>query len=168
MLEQNDSNKMMLCLSCAAVFKKTTNTSSCPDCGREVDFDKFNKMLRSAKSAVYFGYMYPKAYEKQRREKGKVTTKYRLIDPDLLLQFIGIAAISGIIGGASYDIVKKIARKIISNYEVVNSKKEVTNNINDGYVDDVINYVEEYYERQKGFDGKYEGIGPEDFIDIWK
>jgi hypothetical protein len=64
---------------------------------------------------LYYGFQYRRIYEKQIETTGKITAEHALADPAALSCFLAVAALSGIIGGVSYDLVKKVVRKILSN-----------------------------------------------------
>lgn len=102
-----------ICFNCASLYSLSiTDQYTCPYCKHSFDADFYKEILDYAKTAVYYGYDYRKKYEEQIQAEGKITTRYYLSDPFAIACFIGVAALSGIIGNASYDLVKKAIGKI--------------------------------------------------------
>ena len=87
------------------------------------------------------------SYEKQMNDQGKITRKSALFDPVTIFCFIGIAALSGIIGNASYNLIQKVIAKILK------KSREVSDNIgqdkitllNELNIEVFIQYINEYY-----------------------
>ncbi len=101
---------MKLCLSCASIID---NGNSCSACGSPISRD-YDIIVSAAKSSVEFGILYRNYYESQLTRNGEISSKASIVPPDQWLVFIGIAALSGIVGNASYDLIKSVIRKIIS------------------------------------------------------
>ncbi len=138
-----------LCFKCASIYNlSSADEYSCPFCHYSIDEALYRRVLNYAKTAVYYGYDYRKAYEQQMHTDGKIAKKYALLDPVTIACFIGVAALSGIIGGASYDLVKRVIGKIMR------SSKEVSDNIgqdkirvsNETDIKVFIQYVQEFHE----------------------
>jgi hypothetical protein len=107
------ASNQFFCFSCGAIFiAKDEIALSCPDCGFSYDIHNYRKILNYALKVTRFGYCYRRRYEINYDETFKHKIRYYLGPIDQILIFIGVAAISGIIGGASYDLVKRIRNKI--------------------------------------------------------
>lgn len=112
MTNENDAS-CAICFNCASLYiPSNAGQYTCPYCKHSFDVDLYEEILEYAKTAVYYGYDYRKKYEEQTDKDDKVTTTYCLNEPLAIACFIGVAAISGIIGNASYDLVKKVVGKI--------------------------------------------------------
>jgi hypothetical protein len=103
---------MILCLHCATIIED--NSVECPACGESVNLRVYNRILEKIDQYILFGYHYRQKYEEQYAEAGKIETKYAIELSNELFSWIGLAVLSGIIGGASWDFVKFISKKIAS------------------------------------------------------
>lgn len=103
-----------ICLGCANVSSMTKKGGCyvCCNCGHTVSWRLYKQLVCSAANCAYYGYLYREAYEKQLRAQKKITTYYALPEPSVLLVFCALAALSGIVGNASYDFVKKIVKRL--------------------------------------------------------
>jgi hypothetical protein len=138
-----------LCFKCASIYTSSSaDEYICPFCHYSIDEALYRKILNYAKIALYYGYDYRKAYEQQIHTDSKIAKKYALSDPVTVACFIGVAALSGIIGGASYDLVKRVIGKIMR------SSKEFSDNIgqdkitvsNETDIKVFIQYIQEFHE----------------------
>lgn len=142
-------SQLVLCFSCANVFRlKKEMNLTCPECGFTVNLDNYEKLFKYANDAVYFGYCYRKTYEKDFKNEGKITNRYALAPLSEIFIFIGIAAICGIIGGISYDIVKKVISKMkykTSNIKIKYYYKDLNKILNDSKELRIfIEYIDEF------------------------
>jgi uncharacterized membrane protein YvbJ len=103
---------MNLCLNCATLIDE--EAYACHSCGRAHDSVRYARLVRTASRYAELGVVYRSRYEAQLRRHGKIIEKYDLTPPEWLI-FISIAALSGIIGNAAYDVVKAIINKIVNN-----------------------------------------------------
>jgi len=71
--------------------------------------------MRLAYAAVRYGYQYRARYEAD-LAAGDVQSRYALPFPDGAAVFIALAAVSGIIGGASYDLVKSVVARLLRRF----------------------------------------------------
>lgn len=147
MTKQNNIS-YALCFNCASIYPLTHDSQYiCPSCGFAVDGRLYGRIIEYAKAAVYFGYNYRKFYEKQLDVNGKITKKAALFDPVTLACFLGVAALSGVIGNMSYDLVKKALRKITKNSNKLN--KDIGQNkisfSKDSEINIFIQYVKEFH-----------------------
>lgn len=105
--------KYYLCFSCANVFEHKEDIDIiCPKCKHKISSVRYNKIYKYASDSAYYGYDYRCAYEEQLKEDGEINTHYSLIELGQAVDFVTIAAISGIIGGLSHDALKVLCRKI--------------------------------------------------------
>jgi len=111
--------------------------------------------MNYAMSSVYYGYDYRKKYDKQITEKGEITTVHALSDSATILNFLAVAALSGIIGGISYDAVKKIFRQILNLAK--NCKENIGQDKIEFYVD---NDIDIFIQMIKEFHFDFEGVSP--------
>lgn len=102
------SGAINLCFKCAELHEG----GKCPFCGEEHP-DDYDAIVERAKQAYEMGINYRKFFEDQIVSEGKVKCYASLVPPEQWLVFIGVAALSGIIGNASYDLVKNVIKKII-------------------------------------------------------
>ena len=137
-----------LCFNCASVYKLSNkNKLKCPYCKHCIDIELYKKILSFAKTAVHFGYVYRKKYEEQIQTADEIKTVYCLPDPSAVACFIGVAALSGIIGGAAYDTVKKVISKIMESSKKINQDKGKSKIKiqNDDDIRIIFQYTQEFY-----------------------
>lgn len=103
----------ILCLTCANAFSAEESNNVCPVC-KTASRDSYRRLVRYSELAMRYGYQYRDVYERD-LARGPLTRFYSLIDLPPIFQFLGIAALSGIIGNISYDVLKYVVRKIIKN-----------------------------------------------------
>ena len=146
---KQDSLSQALCSKCASIYTLPRVAEyRCPFCHHHADKVLYEKIFNYAKKAVYYGYSYRKAYEEQILKDGRIAKRYFSPEPAAILCFIGIAALSGIIGGASYDLVKKIISKIMGSSNsraegIDEAKIKICNNRD---IKVFIQYIQEFHE----------------------
>jgi len=127
--------KYVLCFNCCSIFSAKNNPDKkCPECGYCPNPRQYKNIMTYAISSVYYGHDYRQRYEKQLAETGEITARYALSGPAIILSFLAVAALSGIIGGISHDIVKKvfqvISRKAIKHKDDIRQNKiHITNDM---------------------------------------
>ncbi len=105
-----------LCLNCAELNpKEHLAIYKCSKCGFEIQKHGYLKLYKYSEEAIRYGHDYRKAYEKQMANSGKIEIKFCLHDPQEWTVYLGLAALSGVIGNASFEVVKSVAQKIIQN-----------------------------------------------------
>ncbi|WHP31743.1 hypothetical protein QMG90_01985 [Trabulsiella odontotermitis] len=102
----------------------------CHCCG-EAYPDDYEAILERSAQAYEMGVWYRQFFEKQVKSHGKINCYASLLPPEQWLIFIGVAALSGVIGNATYDLVKSVIKKIIET-----AKSEGANEIADKYDSD--------------------------------
>ncbi len=138
-----------LCFNCASVYcLSNADEYTCPYCNHSIDAAFYKRIFDYAKIAVYYGYDYRKKYEEQVQADGKITIKYVLPDPVTVACFLGVAALSGIIGGASYDMVKKVIGRIIGGSkkigrDVGQAKIHISNETD---INVFVQYIQEFHD----------------------
>ncbi len=120
-------SRNIICFGCAQIIEVQSPTSSiiCPKCGYEMNTKQYYEIVDFARDAYYFGFDYRRAYEDQLMLKGSLKTHYYLAEPFEIAVFIAAAVVSGIIGNASYDVVKKAVKKILGQDTTKDYNKEV-------------------------------------------
>lgn len=102
----------MLCLKCATILED--DMAECHTCGEPIDHKAYERILEKANQYILFGYHYRKAYEDQYLRLGTIETKYHLGILGESFAWLGLSVLSGVIGGASWDFVKSLSKKIAS------------------------------------------------------
>lgn len=145
-----------ICFNCASIFPIVEDKElSCHDCGYAVKAETYNKIMNYAFDAAYFGHLYRKAYEKQLAEKKEIKRRYFLGEPSTILCFVAVAALSGVIGNLTTELVKKIYRAIASkakkcNEDIGQKEDAFLNNFD----------IDVYIEEVKIFHNDFQGIDP--------
>ncbi len=102
-----------LCLGCAHIFPSTeTEGISCPACGFLNEGPTFRKLLTYATVAADYGYGYRAVYEEELEEQGEIPA-YGMLPISEVFVWMALAALSGIVGGASWEIAGAAVRRII-------------------------------------------------------
>ena len=104
----------VLCLQCAATFPLSSGQLViCPDCSWSISISDFEQLRREAKRVAKFGHQYRQIYQEQLEREGEVTTAYFLSDPPEWLILAAMAALTGVIGNAAYDVVKQVIGRLL-------------------------------------------------------
>ena len=108
--------KKALCLGCASIISVGPSPQElicCPYCRKEQKFKDYDHILNKTANAINYCYLCPTDYE-QRTDRGREARHhYKLIECAEALKWIGLASLSGVIGAASWALVKKVIKKII-------------------------------------------------------
>lgn len=100
----------VLCLNCATVFEAAQSaTYTCPNCDYGFDLETLLKRTKLAGNAVHFGYQYRTVYEEA--EEGP-RAHYSLLLLHEIVEWVVLAVVSGLIGGASTELAKRAIAKI--------------------------------------------------------
>lgn len=101
-----------LCLGCAQIIPSCdAENFSCSFCGFEHSGPVQRKLLHYAASAAHYGYLYRGLYEKELEENGEIPA-YDIAPVSDALTWMALAALSGIIGGASWELAGAAVRCI--------------------------------------------------------
>ena len=100
-----------LCLNCATLFRSAqSEIYKCPECGYELSLETLLERTKLAGDAVHFGYQYRIVYEEQPKEG--LQARFSLLLLHEIVEWITLAAISGLVGGASTELAKRAIAKI--------------------------------------------------------
>jgi len=99
-----------LCLACATIFDLEA-VAVCPVCTSRHDEDLYHRVADLAHDVVYHGHLYRRKYE-DNITSGDTRARYLLVEPSDVLVWLGITVLSGILGGASWDLVRAVAGRI--------------------------------------------------------
>ncbi len=106
--KENDFRK--ICFHCASIYEmEDGEILTCPTCGRSIHLSEYERVMQSIRRAVFGGWTCRLEYEDA--EEGK---RYYTEPCGEILNFIAVAAVSGIIGNLSTAILRKVYCKISS------------------------------------------------------
>ena len=104
--------KHFLCLDCGNLFAdEITSLLVCNECGRENKREDLIHMYRYAADAFYFGHQYRHIYQNRNAISEKI--RFHIPFAGEIFAWIMMAALSGVIGNATYDVVKLAIKRII-------------------------------------------------------
>ena len=101
------SNKkaFVLCVGCAAMsLDRGLAILVCPQCGFRIGRKRYRRLVDYAHDAALYGHVYPERYKRD-RDEGRGDRRY-FIEIGEALVFAAVAALSGVIGNATYDAIK--------------------------------------------------------------
>jgi hypothetical protein len=101
-----------LCFECATVYAGGKRQRRCPKCGKSINRLKYQRIVDASYEAVQYGHLYRDYFERLEGRDGART--WACLAVDEIWVFAGVAALSGIIGNASYEVVKAVIRKIVA------------------------------------------------------
>lgn len=105
--KENDFRK--ICFYCASIYEaEDKEVLVCPICGKSISMAEYERIMQGMRQAVFGGWTCRIQYENEKNE-GK---RYYTEQCGEILNFVAIAAASGVIGNVSYDIVKKVLNKL--------------------------------------------------------
>jgi hypothetical protein len=161
MKRRRDKSREILCLSCAHVFlsRKGTNAhvAVCPKCGRSTNLSEFDELYRDAARILRYGHSYRAIFERQIKEQGEIRSRASLADAPSWLVFATVAALSGIIGNASYDLIKHAIRR----FQRSHPKRPDYGNVNlktDQEIEFFIGRTREYVDDLVGVDDRIRAL----------
>jgi hypothetical protein len=142
----------ILCLSCANTFEHTTRERlKCPICSTEMSRSQYEDFYRYSFQSIRYGYQYRKAISKENSENEKPKQFY-LLPPDQILIYLGLAAVSGIVGNLATDLVKKVMRLIVDRNRGIDQKNSDTEPSID--FDELYQSIEVHFNNYNGIDEK--------------
>lgn len=115
--EEHSITVDVLCFGCATILPYSGELKRCSCCGAELDLDRFNALYSYSSTALRYGHQYHEYYVNQKKLGSVGSVKPYLAEMSEVYKYIALAIVSGIIGGASWDITRAAIRKIISQYE---------------------------------------------------
>lgn len=102
-----------LCLSCGeAIDFPQEQITSCSECGAELDRKAILRLYEYAAEAYYYGVQYRRYYEDAYAKTDKPLKPSLLFDGEAFA-WVMLAALSGVVGNAAYDLVKSIANQVL-------------------------------------------------------
>jgi hypothetical protein len=105
-----------ICLSCANIVEEPLELSPvCAECGLRVDPERYRRLLSYSERVVRFGYQYRKRFEALGSEE-RHTQRFMLVPLSEMYAWVGLAMLSGVVGGASHDAVKKVIEKLAKQF----------------------------------------------------
>lgn len=101
----------LICFNCANLFSYEGGSNIvCPECAFSINRKVYNRLINYASEAAEYGYLYRQTYEKD-FHKGKLNSRYQISFDEIWI-FAALAALSGVIGNATYDLIKIAINKI--------------------------------------------------------
>ena len=113
-----------ICLNCAEVISSSAEILQCPHCGAKIDHAKTTRLLYFGRNAFLFGYQYRSVFEADYAKSRRCSSRYQLDPGSDLLAFAAVAATSGIIGNAAYDVLKNVLARIARHYAQVKTHRD--------------------------------------------
>ena len=138
----------VLCLGCARPYRPGEGEElRCPHCGFVTDPDLYEKIEARATDAVRYGWQYRRVYSDQAPED---TTRYYLPEPSQLLIWAAIAAASGVIGNASWALVRSIVARLVewASSETELSDQDIETLRQQSERDLLFHYLDDYFGRR--------------------
>ena len=163
--KENDFRK--ICFHCASIYEmEDGKILTCPVCGKSIQFSEYERRMQSIRQAVFGGWICRVRYENA-EDDGK---RYYTEKCSEILNFIAVAAISGVIGNVSTAILKKVYCKI-SSYLKRNKRNREDEILIDFLessekIKKFSEYISAYYDEYEGVDAKTRNaIMEEVFVD---
>lgn len=133
------NSPIRLCFKCAELYEG----DKCVCCGESYP-DNYEAILERSEQAYEMGVRYRQFFDEQVKSKGKVNCYASLVPPEQWLIFIGVAALSGVIGNATYDLVKSVIKKIIEKAKIEGENKIADKYDSDEKIEILIIQINEY------------------------
>lgn len=133
---------MFLCLNCGTIHAADGNI--CDNCDFENNKEEYDELISYCQRTVHFGYDYRITFEQQVAKDGKVTHYPFLDETQNLWTFLAVGALSGIVGGIAYDIVKHLGKQILD----ILASKQKTEPLDNKEVE-LIKLINKHSEMQK-------------------
>lgn len=144
---------MHLCTKCLSLnLVKIDSSLQCKDCLYIQSISNYNKKLKSAKDSVRFGYQYRKRLAYDSKRNLNLINTYHLKELHDAFAFIGLAAISGIIGNFSSDKLKQALNSILKDSLIIeiNDKEFQAFLKSEAQQKMFLKYIEEYRNKKVG------------------
>ena len=142
-----------LCLSCGEIADfPQEQIASCTECGAELDRKAILRLYEYAAETYYYGVQYRRYYEEAYAKDDRPPKPSLLFDGEAFA-WVMLAALSGVVGNAAYDLVKAVANRV---FEDVAAGKLPTRNyspmleLSDDELGEIIGSAREY---RNGMDG---------------
>ncbi len=102
---------LILCTRCAHLFEQDAYDLNCPQCGQIVHIETYKTLFRFAAEANRYGVDYREVYQEM-LDDGDAGQEAFSLSPSEIASFLVMAALSGIVGNASFESLKLVFRKI--------------------------------------------------------
>ena len=102
---------LILCTHCAHLFEPSDDELGCLQCGQIVRLETYKPLFLFAAEANRYGVDYREVYQAM-NDEGQGGTEAFSLAPNEIGSFLAIAALSGIVGNASYETLKRAFQKI--------------------------------------------------------
>lgn len=148
-MENEFEIKNILCLSCGAILPRTgQDIVTCSRCGASINTSDSDDIFHYAAETYHYGYQYRVYYERA----------YQLSTspPQPSLAFAGeafvwvmLAMLSGVIGGAAYDLVKTVIADLREQSRTRRSEDKSYDallNVTDEELEEMFQYARDYYQ----------------------
>ncbi len=163
--KENDFRK--ICFHCASIYEiEDREIFTCPVCGRSIPSSEYERIMQNIRQAVFGGWTCRVEYEDSEGNGKRYYTEHC----GEILNFVALAAASGLIGNMSYDIIKKVFGKIGS-YLKRNKKNREDKTLvefleSPEKIKKFSEYISVYYDEYEGTDDKTKNaIMEEVFVD---
>ena len=143
-----------LCLRCGAIVSRSDQPlASCSRCGAQVNPEDVKDIVTYAAETYYYGYQYRNYYEGAFSSSASPVAKPSLAFAGEAFAWVMLVMLSGVIGGASYDLVKKVVN------DLRNQAKErcaedrsyaELSEVTDEELDEMFNFARDYYQGLEG------------------
>jgi hypothetical protein len=132
-----------LCFGCAKPVSTTREmVLKCNNYGFAISKKQYEFLFLYSQDLVRWGYVSPLITERNPKIKPCPA------NPDIILTFMGIAALTGIVGGASWDLTKIVIRKIRDNIATGENHTSVMSIENDKSIDKFVGYLKRHFEHK--------------------
>jgi hypothetical protein len=107
-----------ICPRCGNISPVRPQSSfKCGVCRFEMSRRDYTKIIDFGSSVIRYGIHYRRKYEHDLKIHGKLRSRYSLADPTIVLSFVGAAIAGGILGNASYDVLKYCLKGLASSLQ---------------------------------------------------
>jgi hypothetical protein len=109
--------KNLFCLACVRpdTCKDAPELVTCEYCNFELSRREYAEMTAYANRLAVFGYAYRLKFEEDLERASDIKSRYILHVEDIFT-FAAVAALSGVIGNAAYDMVKATIQRLLRTY----------------------------------------------------
>lgn len=123
------SRKTRICFSCLSFQVESLGAQKklvCRQCGIRISEREYSQQLQIGKKVALFGVSYPRAYQKQMNEHGRIVEVYSLSDPtvvEAVVAYFALKALEGLPANMTWDLIKVAATKL---YRTLRSPKKLS------------------------------------------
>ena len=150
-MEHEHKSKNVLCLNCGEILPRSNVEIICPQCSTSFNANDFDDLSNYATEAYYYGYQYRVYYERA-YQLSSSPAKPCLGFAGEAFTWVMLAMLSGIIGNATHDVVKKIIADLReqSRMRCTEDKSyDALLNVTDEEIEEIFQYARDYYNGMK-------------------